>query len=265
MYKKLTLIVAAVFLSVSAAYAERIELGGTTEDVKVTVTESNDLRTIVRFDVGAFYQNPVTIDNETYYTLSTGKEAVLLNKGEPSLPRVCRSIIIPDNARMGIKIVSSEYIDFPNTPIAPSKGNLLRTVNPEDVPYTFGDVYGENAWYPGPVADIREPYILRDYRGTVIEFNAFQYNPATRTLRVYTSVTVEVLNVGPGEINVLARNKRAQALDPDFDLIYQRRFINYDFQLDKYAPVVERGDMLIITYDAFHTAMEPFVAWKERR
>ena len=73
MSKKLTLVVAAVLIFVSAGYAERIELGGTTQDVAVTVQESNDLQTIVRFDVGAFSRNAISIDHETYYTLSLGK------------------------------------------------------------------------------------------------------------------------------------------------------------------------------------------------
>jgi hypothetical protein len=257
-------VISLLFIWVTAG-AEQIDLGTGIENVSVTVEESNDIRTVIKFEVGTFSQVPVRIDNEQYYLPSISGESILLNKGEPALPRICRSIIIPDDARMKVNIISSEYTDFHQTPIAPSKGNLPRTVNPEDIPYTFGPIYSTGQWYPGSVAEAREPYILRDYRGTVVDFNAFQYNPVTQTLRVYTSVTVEVVTEGPGEINILRNSKRAESTIPDFELIYKRRFINYDFFQGKYTPVVERGDMLIITYDDYRQYIEPLAEWKRQK
>ncbi len=256
----LTLIILVLF-AVTLVTAEKVELGTQDDYVNIVVQESNDLRTVVRFEVGAFDKDAVDVGGDIYYAIGCGKEAILLNEGEPALPRFCRSIIIPDDAKMSIEVLSAEYVDFPNTPVVPSKGNLPRTVNPDDVPYTFGSVYAASEWYPEELASIRSPYILRDYRGTVIELNAFQYHPVKQTLRVYTSVTVEVANIGPGETNVLKKRRHADKLVPDFDLIYQRRFINYDFG-ERYTPVMESGDMLVITYDAFHAAMQPFVEWK---
>ena len=45
----------ALALCVSAV-AERVELGTIPDDVQATVLESNENRTVVRFDVGAFEQ-----------------------------------------------------------------------------------------------------------------------------------------------------------------------------------------------------------------
>ena len=202
---KLTMIL-LVFLGTSV-FAERIDLGKGNDQVSVSVQQSDNIRTVLHFETGAFEKTPVDINGQRYFLLSSAGENVTLNEGEPALPRICRSIIIPDDARMQINVLESEYVDFPNTPVAPSKGDLLRTVNPDDVPYTFGQVYSENAWYPANLADIREPFILRDYRGTVVEINAFQYNPATQTLRVYTSVTVEIVNDGPVTIILDSKNK----------------------------------------------------------
>ncbi|MFQ5452942.1 MAG: C25 family peptidase propeptide domain-containing protein, partial [Candidatus Zixiibacteriota bacterium] len=243
---------------------ERIELGTNVNDINVIVEESTPVRTVVRFDIGAFNKDIININGENYNTISCGKEGILLNKGEPALPRICRSVIIPDDAKVKINILSSKYIDFQNTPIIPSKGNLLRTVNPKDIPYTFGPVYNKSEWYPQELAAAREPYILRDYRGAVIELNAFQYNPGEKTLRVYSSVTIEIINDGPGEINVLNPRAHADKLVPDFDILYKNRFINYNMA-QKYISVMESGDMLIITHDAFHTTMDPFVAWKMQK
>ncbi|MCK4857925.1 MAG: hypothetical protein KAT58_08160 [candidate division Zixibacteria bacterium] len=250
---------------VAMASAERVDLGTIGTDVEVTVIESDDFHTVVRFEVGVFHQEAVIIQGDTYYEIFCGKEGILLNEGEPALPRLCRSIIIPDDARMEIKVLASEYYDFPTTPVAPSKGNLMRTVNPEDVPYTFGAVYQGTDWYPTELATIREPFILRDYRGTVIELNAFRYNPGEQVLRVYTSVTVEVLSVGPGEINVYPERQGPVRLVSDFEVIYECRFINYGLVKSRYDLIGQIGDLLIITYDDFHTTMNPFVEWKRQK
>ncbi len=259
------LVLVLLFLVVTTATAEKVELNSSVKDVGVNVLESNDQRTVVRFEIGSFEKNAIDVNGETYFEISCGGESHFLNAAEPELPRVSRAIIIPDNAKMQINVLSSEYIDFENTPIIPSKGNLLRTVNPDDVPYEFGDVYRSADWYPSGLASIREPHIQRDYRGTVIDLTPFAYNPSTRTLRVYKSVTVEVVAVGPGEVNVLDRKSSNLRLVSDFDQIYRNRYINYSNADKRYAPVDEIGDILVITYDAFAADMQPYVDWKMQK
>ena len=88
--------------------------------------------------------------------------------------------------------------------IAPSKGNLLRCVNPDDVSYVFGDVYYEDVWFPGEIACLREPYILRDFRGQVVDVFPVQYNPVRRTMRFYHSIRVNVYPDGLDTVNVIS-------------------------------------------------------------
>ncbi|RPH96415.1 hypothetical protein EHM69_01290 [candidate division KSB1 bacterium] len=245
--------------------AERVELNSAAQDVSVNVLESSGSRTVVRFDVNAFTRDAVEISGQNYYTVNCGREAHFLNAGEPDLPRICRSIIIPDDAEMEIKIVASQFTDYPSMPIAPSKGNLSRNIDPATVPYSFGSVYESQRWYPGQTVALREPYILRDLRGTVIEVYAFQYMPVTQTLRVYTSVTVAVESSGQGRKNVFERRAPFTKVDPAFNLLYQRHFLNYGTLQEKdsrYTAVDEQGEMLIITADSFRTAMQPFYSWK---
>ncbi len=261
-----TAVLAIILLAAaSSAGGQRVDLGNVTDDVIVTVLESNENHTVARFEIGGFYKQAVDISGETYYSVNLADEGVLHNQGEPALPRICRSFIIPDNAKMEIRIESSEYRDFTDLPVVPSKGNLKRTINPADVPYEFGPVYNIDEWYPSGVASAREPYILRDIRGTVAEVYPFQYNPVSKTLRVYTSITIELVNIGPGEINVLNRREPLSAVTPEFDLLYRQMFINYNQSVLLYTPVGETGDMLVITHDAFYDAVLPFVEWKKQK
>ncbi|MBU1706451.1 agmatine deiminase, partial [bacterium] len=265
MKKLASVLIFMLMLPLLVIGAERVNLVPSSEDVAVTVIESNEQHTVLQFDVAGFSREAVTIDGQEYFKIQLGKESVLLNAGEPALPRLCRSIIIPDNAKMEIQVLSSDYRDFPQTPIIPSKGSLPRTINPADVPYEFGPVYRADQWYPEELASIREPYILRDWRGTVVELNVFRYHTGRQLLRVYTSVTVEIRSTGPGLVNVMNRLEPLTHVNPDFDLIYQRHFLNYGMDETRYTPVRETGEMLVITYDSFHSAMQPFVDWKNQK
>ena len=58
-------------------------------------------------------------------------------------------IIIPDNAKMGIDVLNSEFIEYENVIIASSKGNITRDVDPSSIPYVYNDNYKNNTFYPG--------------------------------------------------------------------------------------------------------------------
>ena len=59
-----------------------------------------------------------------------------------------RSLIIPDDALMAVRVVVSEYRDVPNLKITPSKGHLLRSVDPATVPFSFASVYQKDTFWP---------------------------------------------------------------------------------------------------------------------
>jgi hypothetical protein len=178
---------------------------------------------------------------------------------------VARSIVVPDDAEMAVRVVSSHYVEFEGMKVAPSKGVMMRNVDPSTVPYSFGSVYETDGWYPADLAYTRAPYIMRDVRGVVVVVNPIRYNPATRTLRVYDSITLEVSKVGPAKANALIH--RPAALNTEFRKIYERHFLNYDAISGSRYPVVEEaGNMLVICYDdaGFLAAMQPFVDWKNQ-
>ncbi|MCK4916188.1 MAG: hypothetical protein KAS89_08455, partial [Candidatus Eisenbacteria sp.] len=222
-------------------------------------------RTVLEYDIGSFTKTPVDIDGETFYSIALAGESPSMEQGLPQLPNICRSIVIPDDAEMAVRVVSSHYIDYPNVPAAPSKGHITRDIDPATVAYSFDPFYGSSDWYPSNLAYARQPYIMRDLRGVVVVVNPFQYNAATQTLRVYDRVVVEVAAVGSGKVNVLTA--RPAALNAEFRNIYERHFINFDStDLGRYPAVADAGNMLIICYDdpAFLAAMQPLVEWKNQ-
>lgn len=236
-------------------------MGGTGAAVDVDLLDTRADHVVLRYDLNDFSINPVKIDGRKYAQIALGKESRMKVVGAPALPNVCRSVIIPDDARMAVNVLASEHYDLTNIDVAPSKGFIPRTVDPNDVPYRFGDVYTTDAFYPGDLAGLRAPYILRDHRATVIELNPFQYNPVTRVLRIYTNITVAVSQVGPGQINVLKHRPQPRSVSLAFHQIYSSQFANYD-STTRYTPLTETGDMLIICHDAWLPNIQPLVDHK---
>jgi Peptidase family C25/Propeptide_C25/Peptidase family C25, C terminal ig-like domain/FlgD Ig-like domain len=243
------------------AGAEWYDFGGVSPEVIYT-DAGNDV-SVLDMTIGGFEAVPVEIEGETYYHIYIDKGGRQELGGMPDLPDVRRNLIIPDDRRMAVTFLGGDYIDYPNMQIAPSKGPISRLIDPLTVPYTFGDVFNNSSAYPLQLTEGHDPYIMRDYRAMIVDMNAFQYFPATRTLRVYTNMRVQVAPAGPGETNVLVRRRSTETIDPTFNALYENRFINYG--RTRYEPVLEDGGMLIITPDAFLGAVSPLYDWKVQK
>ena len=96
----------ALLLPVSAS-ADWIDLGG--DGVAVTVLESDEQRSLIEVTIGGFEASAVDIDGQTYYDIVLPREGKSLEAGLPALPDVRRAVIIPDDLRMVVRLVDSEY------------------------------------------------------------------------------------------------------------------------------------------------------------
>jgi len=221
----------------------------------VEVISDNDIE--INFQLGGY----------SLETLQNGKKRIsfpggvsILEEGAPSLPRMARSIIIPDIANMELSISKAEFIDIQMSDIEPSKGNLTRDIDPSDIPYTYGKPYELDDFYPGEIAFMREPYILRSLRGQAVVLQPIQYNPIQRLLRVYTKINISIKQNGVSQINPLI-NRPPQLESREFEHMYSNHFINYPNN-QRYDVLSEQGSMLIISHGEFMDEMQSFVDWK---
>ena len=249
-------VLAAAMLTPSASLA-----GDDGQAVDVTVLEDTPQQIVLDYTFAEPERSAVKIDGQMYELLGLGSESLKMEAGAPAVPDVSRSVIIPAGSKMGVRVIDSQFYEIEDVDVAPSKGYILRTVDPADVPYTFGKTYEADAFYPGPLATIGEPYIMRDYRGLVVTVNPVQYNPVQRVLRVYTQMTVAVEAVGPGVVNVQAQRVGPRTLSRAFHEIYRSHFVNYGGRT-RYDPLDETGDMLIISYDAWVANVQPLADHK---
>ena len=248
--------VSCLFAGVSAS--EWVDMGGPRPSQPTwnvnSISESN---IEVSFELNGYY-NELLENGKNRISFPGG--VPILERGAPEMPRMARSIIIPDLANMELSIISSEFTDIPMDNIEPSKGNLTRDVDPTTIPYTYGKPYETNEFYPSEIAFLRDPYILRSLRGQTIVYQPIQYNPIERMLRVYTSIEISIQQNGQSQVNPLTR-RPYNGGSREFENMYQDHFINYNTD-ERYDVLSEQGPMLVISYGDFMDEMQTFVDWK---
>lgn len=230
--------------------------------VKTELISSDVESSVIRFSFENFKFIDIQTTSGIIKKISLGGAFPMQIAGSPDLLKISASVIIPDDADMKVEVISESFIDYQNIEIAPSKGNLYRNINPSDIPYLKSSKYNINEFYPGKLAELQQPYILRDYRGQTITVYPFQYNPVTKVLRVYNDLKVKVSRQGISNVNRIIRNKSINKIDKEYSTIYKNHFLNNSSGNSKYTIVNEQGKMLIICPELFIPSMQAFVNWK---
>lgn len=254
---KKTLFFVILLLSFIGLTAEQIVVSQYPDDIRLINSNPNNME--LEFTLGSFYREPVTINGDSWYHLFLKKEGITLEAGMPQVPVLARSLIIPATAKMHLNITNSEYVEL-TLPVAPSKGNLTRDIDPATIPYTFADFYQSGESYPAEIAYLTEPFILRDYRGITVRFQPFIYYPATQTLRVYTKLNISIYAQGTDLTNALLNPKTSYSRY--FESTYQNMFLN--FSAAKYPSLDEEGRILVIKHNMFDATIQPWVDWKRQ-
>ncbi len=264
-YSRFLALLAGTFAA-TGVFARHTEAINTVRLLSATANES-----VIKFNLGNYTLGKVSTPWGEVSVPHAYNTTPILKSGAPNLRKFSASILIPDQAKMDVQIVSMKYTDYQNIEIAPSKGNITRNIDPATVAFVKGVEYSTNAFFPSQLAELKDPYILRDYRGQTVWVYPFQYNPVTKTLRVYSEITVKVFQSGNDGTNAISRASYPQKIDQEFSHIYENQFINVSASGSSnkgvsplYTPLAEFGKMLIICPTSYMSAMQPLVDWKKR-
>lgn len=232
---------------------------------KVIKTEANSVT--VEYTFSGLNQMPVTINGKTYQKMYANDCVPVLNAGFPQLLRSSVSLAIPNNAIPKLEIISTVYSTINNISVAPSKGSLTRNIDPEEVPYTFGSVYQQNAFYPASAVAINSTYLLRNQKGVSLSVFPLLTNPVTNVVRVINSIVFKISYTSE-------KGQKISFALPEYTSneekgIMNERFLNLPAMQAsskvQYTPMNEYGDMLVICHPSFLTNMQPFVDWKNQK
>ena len=205
----------------------------------IDVLGQTDEQITVRFEVDDFTSTVIqTADGEAQQiTLDEGTQ--LLRAGAPDVPKLTASLLVDHKAKMALEVISSSYTEYEDIDLVPSKGNVYRDVNIDDVAYTKGETYAQDAFYPGDLASLRDAYVYREYRGQTVVTYPVQYNPVTKVLRVYDQITIKVVETD--EVGENAFEPNVSHVTQEQEFLYKNHFLNYEGSQDRYDQIEEMG------------------------
>lgn len=227
--------------------------------VTCRVVSQSGCETVLFIRVEGFETREVATSRGPAVVVSCPGMVPMLKSGDPDLPAVSFPLIVPEGTEMKAELISSAYQEFAPLSVAPSKGNLYRNSDPEQVPYSYSSAYDRSSYYPTDLLELRPPFVLRDFTGQALCYRPFTYDPSGKRLRVCVAAMVRIR---PADMNVTARLRLPEEVDETFAGIYADRFVNYS-SLD-YSPLTEQGSMLVVAESAFVNQLKPFVDWKNR-
>ncbi|HRW97000.1 MAG TPA: C25 family cysteine peptidase [Bacteroidales bacterium] len=222
---------------------------------QVTATTSQ-----VEFTLGSFSLRPVTLNGTTYTKIDFPAKVTTMDAGFAELPFINAAVQLDQFSNVQMEITGEEYEEYQLTdPLVPSRGTIYRDQDPSLIPYVIAPESIVDAFYPENLATITEPYIIKDVRGTSVYVYPFQYNAAKQILRVYTSITVQLVEDNSAPVNPLTNP--SSKYFKEMEALYQSVFINYTSNADDLT-MGEAGDILVITTARDEEAIQPYIDWK---
>jgi len=255
------LVLSLILGSGTFAHAEWVSFDG--KDVtrpEVQVSQESENLTRLDITMSGVDTEIVDIEGSNYTQVRIPGHWFTLDQGQPELPFITSTLIIPDAGNPAVRVVKSTWREIASNPVVPSKGILLRTEDPATVPYTFGPTYSSGGIFPASEARLADPYILRDYRGVSLRVHAVRWDSDRGVLLALESMTLEVETSGNGGINV-KQGRMQDGIDSQFANLYRLGFDNFD-SFSKYTMIETDGRMLVVCYDAFMGTIQPFIEWK---
>ena len=217
----------------------------------------------VNFTLGNYGLTEVTFDGATYSKIVFDGSVFTELKGFAELPYISATVMLSPDKNVSLKVVSSEFEDIDLTnPMLPSRGIIYRDQDPSEIPYKISPSSLRDNWYPQNLARNTSPFILKDIRGTSVYVYPFRYNAVKNTLRVYKSVTVQLIENDAPPVNPL--DKKPSVILQEMNGIYSSLFINYGQNKDDLT-IGQYGDILVICTDRDEDAIQPYIEWKKEK
>ncbi len=221
------------------------------------VLSDNDSETVLEHKLESNKLETIELNSIPYINFKSNFKNTTDKLGAPALPKFSTSILIPDKGNVSIEVIYDNFYEIENANVLPSKGNLKRNIDPSKIEYQFGETYSKADFYPGNLADITNPFILRAERGVNITVFPYQYNPVSKVIRVYENIKIKLhYNKKEQGINEILTDSKADPFNYSF-------FVNAKTQ--KYNSIEENGDLLVICPDSLLEMMQPFVNWKNQK
>ena len=217
----------------------------------------------LHFDVGEFALNEVN-EGGVVYTVIEYDGARTEKKGYAEIPFRSVAVQLSPDSSYDLTVISADYEEVAlDHPLIPSRGVLYRNQDLSSIPFVTDPASLRDEIFPGKIAEMTDPFIFRDVRGTNVIFYPFQYNPVKRTLRIYRSITVGLKENGQTPHNPIKSINTDVA--PEMYEMYRSLFINFNQDTKFTHELGQMGEMLVIYTSRDASVIQPYVDWKREK
>ena len=153
----------------------------------ISSSENNKL---FRFSIEKFSLAPISVENKMMSQLNYGISFLPGEEGKPELPSISKNILIPNECKVEIRIISSQKEVYENIDISPAARPPIETG--ETYPPIKGKQYDINEFFPSEIIQLTRTEI-RGMQIANIGLSPFQYNPVSKQLIAYSNIEFELI------------------------------------------------------------------------
>ncbi|MDK9699222.1 MAG: C25 family cysteine peptidase [bacterium] len=216
---------------------------------------NGDLR--IHYTTSGITRTTIPDGDRTWTAISLEDAITLGEPGEPALPVQAKLVRISDRGNVELRIGKVRYHDIGEINVLPVQSADNRETGNR---LEYNEVvYSRTDWQPNIVATISTPVIVRDARVVALQIRPVQANPATKTLRVYDEIELEILTTG-----AVGENERTGSHKPvpSFAAIY-RDMIGAEDLADECDDAPPGQILLVLRSNAsFQSVIQRWVDWK---
>ncbi len=176
----------------------------------IRVIRSDERSLVVEFLPGYLPQYSIS-SNGIEFTVHrfSGGIPVYDDSGYPDLQYRLLTLGVPNTDGNMVQVLASEYEEIQNVSCAPVPDMHTREGMVEIRGYQRNqEVYTQNQFFPGPLAELSPVNKVRSLLIGGVRFAPVQYNPATRVLRKYSRIQVEIIYAAPQRSRVQNNDDR---------------------------------------------------------
>lgn len=215
------------------------------------------------FTTGQTHLDEVVYDGITYQQLITDFRLHTEQAGWAKIPFATTALQLGNTQSYDLKVTPGSYTDYQLIhAMLPSRGVIYRDQDPSTIPYVIDPKSVTDRFYPAEDAEITSPYIIKDVRGATVTVYPVRYNAARNILRVYHTMTVQLIENNAPAVNPLT-------VQNDIPLremigIYESAFINYASPITDLT-IADNGEILIYCTARDEAAVQPYIDWKRQK
>ena len=213
---------------------------------------------------------PMYVEGNSYYIPHIYGYAHMRDVGLPMLPAKNHHIAVPAGASLGIEIEDIHFEEYPlDLMVQPAQEPLPDCLNCPEPPFEINEVvYGTDADFPANVVEIVDNDTYMGVPVAVIQVRPVQFNPVSRTMKVYSKIKFKVTFSGERcSFSPYAKKNSKHANDIVRSAVLNRDSIPEGVDSSASLDQTRAGDAkdyIMIVHSNYLAAAEALAMWKRQ-